>query len=155
MSVDVAALDRQVVAAAGALLALRPHLSDVHGLAFERATAGERVGGKAHVEGYAHTSTGDARAKDAVRRLEHALLEVVRATTACTNLLADGDVDEQLRGTMLGDSATGHHAAGELARLVDAQDRRRRRGEYVPARLEQQPTLAKPKAKKSKKRGRR
>lgn len=152
-TVDLTQLDRQVAAAARLLNGLRPHLADVHAIAYERAVGGDRVGGRSHVEGYAHTTTGDPRAKDALRRLEHALLEVVRATTACTNLLADGDVDHTLRGTMLGDATTGHHAAAELERLKAAQSRRRDRGEHVPARLEEQPGLAKPKTKK--KRGKR
>lgn len=137
------------------------HLPDLFALAYERAVGGERVGGRSHIDGYAQTDVGDRRAKAALAQLDEAarLLghwhgELVKAVSACENLYGVGEVDETLRGTMLGD-ARGHHAAAELAQLLKAQGRRRERDEYVPVSVEVQPELAKPKSKKGKRKGRR
>ena len=165
-------------AAAGQLLtSLVPHLPDLHSLAYE-PTVGERVGGSSTPDGYGHTSTGDRRAKIALanldmsvleltvairddRSLRGPLIEVGRSVIACRNLYAGGPgADERLRGTMLGD-AHGHHAKVEHQQLLRNQRARAERGEYTPARAEQQPEVpglsrsAIKKAKKVKRKGKR
>jgi hypothetical protein len=131
---DVSDLRARLEAAATTAAALAKHVEDLHSIAYERHVGDhERVsGGDAHpgVE-----NVGDLRARalwaQLVKHAHHVEITLLTLERAAGNLLAAGPGAEDTRGSLI--------SSAEHAYELRKQDRNRARGEFVPARLGDQP----------------
>jgi len=112
--------------------ALARDAADLHEVAYGAASGnGER---RATPTGYAHTTTGDARAKRTYEALvdvaADAVAELERLHVASERIFGAGSAGGR-PGVPISDA--------ELAAALEAQRRRRERGEWTPARRVRQP----------------
>ncbi len=137
---ELVELDKTLSAVSDIVPKVRADLIDLQESAFSQAV-GERPERSSKKLGWAHVDTGDPRAKQALRELDHAAAEMLRVCRAARNLFVGGSgANTALRGTLLG-SEDGSGAEAELQASLAAQRRRNGRGEYVPNRSEPQPNV--------------
>ena len=133
---DVDALARRIDRLTRAAARLRAQLADLHSVAWEPTTAttepSERVsGGRGDHSPRSGPDVAKAlwrRSEAEVGRAEDLLVGLERAVTGWFMVTA---ILEPTRGSLI--------SAGEHARRLARQDRARRDGDYVPARLVDQP----------------
>lgn len=143
---DVLVLRARLEDIAASATSLSRAAEDLYGIAYERGSGVDvKVSGGGGQAGL--DTVGDARAKRLWRRLEKHVKASELALRALVhgagNLLAEGETDDRLR---FGSAIT----AAELDALVSRQAGRRARGEYTPARTEEQPAHPARKKRKAK-----
>lgn len=137
---ELVELDRTLAAVEDITPKLRADLVDLEESAWSQSV-GEQQERRGRKQGWALTDVGDPRAKLALRELDQAAAAYLAAARKTTNLFLGGPgANSALRGTLLG-SEDGSGAEAEHRRLLDAQNRRRGRGEYVPTATERQPPV--------------
>jgi hypothetical protein len=134
---DVDLIQHRIDSAVRAATRIRTHLHDLHALAYEaqrRNTEPDRSGfesrpppGWQPIDGQSKQLWG--RAQTELGRVEDILVGLERAVTA--HFYAHTTTPEPSRGSLI--------SAAEHAQLVDKQQARAAGGDYVPARLADQP----------------
>lgn len=131
---EVSVVEARIDALVAAARRLRPHLTDVHSLAYEKSSSVDDVkvaGGAAGDVG----TTGDLQARHLWSQLERKLRDVETVVRACEvatlNYLSAGESPPETRGSLI--------SKREYRDRIRNQRRAADRGEHISPRLVDQP----------------